>query len=320
MAIIFDTQASSATVSITTNTHGMHYLYFNISGKDSQMFESPPPMIVIVKQNGNHSTHTHYQYFDKHEQKLGILKPGCCSKKNSVFSCPQNDLSLSFISSCSWETTRKTFGIIFSQNGDILLPMGVAGVQMHSQHPLLTLPIMPSACGECNSDCLFYNFTEEDVVDFIKAHALAKSFLQYSQQLIPNYVSLTTEHTDSYWNHPSFFSYDIIVDIAYREDLALIEHCENFDVLHEGLYAVLRYNDKLEFFYNGVRYHYVPDNEDRPLCFAISLCDGNHSPVYIAIPNENQEALEQVDAFKVCLWLHSFSSHCYYQFLLIDLQ
>ena len=297
-SLIFDPQDSSAILSITAKTHGIHYLYFNITGEDSQSFESPHSMMVVVQQNDTLSTHTHFQYFDQHNQRFGILKPGCCEKHESHLFCLQNDIAPTFLSSCSWGNLEETSGVVFTQNNDLLLPMAVAGAQVHSQHPLLTLPILPTKCGTCGSKCGFYNITEEDVIDFIKSHALARSFLNSLKELLPSFIRLNISAIDS-WQDATFFSYDIVLEVAFGDDIVLIDECESLNVLDDGLYAVLRYNDSLSFSYNGIEYNYLPRYDDSPICFAVSLCDGKGSPVYITIPEGHQEDIEQIDDFRV---------------------
>ena len=303
-SITFNNEVMLATVSVTANMHGIHLIHFSVSWKGSQQFENPQSMMVIVQQNHSQFIDMEEQHSTKINHTSSILTPGCCKKHDSNFTCTQSDSSPTFISTCSWEKSSETFGIVFYGDQDTLLPISVVGLKTNSENPLITLPSSLISCSTCNSDCDFYNLTEEEVIiDLIKSHALAKSFLSYMQELIPNYVDFminTSELHDT-----NFFPYDVIVDIVAREDISLVNGCESLDLYHKGLYVVLRYNDSLHFSYNGNEYSYLPRTGDNPICFAVRLCNISFSPVYITIPQGLQEDLEQVNVLKVCLYFLS---------------
>ena len=298
-AILFTQETTTASISIAANVPGIHFLQFNTSGIESPQFERPKPMMVIVR-NGTYSNHTLLQYLGKSEQLLGNYSQGCCEKEMSAFSCSNENSSPAFVSSCSWEdgSTEETFGVVAVKKENLLLPLGVVGAHFNDYDPLLTLPIGVPSCTACSSQCSSYEFTVENVIDLIKSHTLGRSFLSYSKDLLPSWITLQLNAIDP-WDDDSFSSFDTIVDIVHGKEVILIDGCEDLNIPINGLYAVLRYNDSLKYSVDGIDYFYLSQYGDDPVCFAIDICSRDTSPFYISVPEGHHKDLEQLAILQV---------------------
>ena len=297
-AVSFDTKSTTASLTIRGLAAGVHFINFNITGEDAQMFDNPKPMIVIVQSNTT-SNYNHFRYFDDLNQTHGILKEGCCEKQNGYFSCSDLDIDLSLLSSCSWvQNIDETFGVVFASNQHSSVPVGFAGVRVQGHYPFVTLPSSQYSCTSCNTDCPAYDLNEEDIIGFIKLHALARTWIEHTSSYLPDWIKFIVNKIDSFDINTPFYSYDVITDVVQGKDVILIDSCENLDISSEEFYSVLRYNDTLAVSVDGIEYNYQPRYMDIPVCFAVSLCD-KESPIHVSIPSGHQEDLEQIDVIKV---------------------
>ena len=289
---------------ITAHTRGIHFLSFNLSGYDADLFEKPQSMIVVVQSADDESSnHTHFSYFDDTNQPLGILTQGCCKGEMSTqshLSCLNHGTSPSLSSTCSWINGDETFGVVFANGDDHAVPISIAGGRLQEYYPFVDLPVSQYSCSSCGSTKCFYgDVTEEDIADFIKSRALARSFLTYTSDLLPNWVSFAITGVDS-WYDDNYYSYDIIADVVHGKDITLISDCANLNVENDELYAVLRYNKSLLVSVNDIDYSYLPQLDSSPVCFAVSLCN-RFSPIHVSIPMSQQEELRQINSIKVLL-------------------
>ena len=65
--VLFYPEYPVALLTVTASETGIYYLSFTISGEDSDTFEVPNPMLVLVR---SYTEHTQYQYFDEMDQPM----------------------------------------------------------------------------------------------------------------------------------------------------------------------------------------------------------------------------------------------------------
>ncbi len=302
--VSFNAESTTASVTVQGLETGIHFIQYELFGEDAEAFDTPKPMMVVVRSNTTVSNP--YRYFDDHNQSFGILKQGCCNKQNDYFSCPSPNIDLSLLSSCSW-VDEETFGVVFAGNGQSSIPVGVSGAHIHDHYPFVTLPSSQYPCSSCNNtQCGSYDLTEQDIIDFINTHTLARSFLFYTSSYLPSWINFKVNEINS---DTPFYSYDVITDIIQGKDVIMIDGCENLDISSDEFYTVLRYNDSLVVSVDDIEYSYLPQYMDMPICFAVSLCD-YESPIHVSVPSSHQ--LEQIDVIKVCFYSNNF-----YNFIII---
>ena len=68
-----------------------------------------------------------------------------------------------------------------------------------------------------------------------------------------------------------------------QDDLSGIPGCAEIVADEPGLYSVLRYSRPLASFISGIPLFYIPTLSDAPLCFAVNLCNGKLSPVFVQL-------------------------------------
>ncbi len=297
--LVFDPLSPKVSFTITALSRGVHFIDFSLSGNDAGMFAKPKSMmIIVIPTNNTESNHTYYSFFDDHNQMFGVLPQGCCEKDPSAYLiCPNPASTPNLLSSCSWYTGDESFGIVFANNIEYSVPISVAGVHLQHHFPLVDLPIAQYSCSSCSTQCLHQDITEEDIVDFIKSRALARTFLTYTSNLLPNWMSLGITGEDSRYDN-DFDSYNVIADVVQGMDVTLIDGCGNLNLLADEIYTVIRYNKTFKVSVNDIEYTYEPQYMDSAVCFAVSLCN-SQSPMYISIPNGHQKNLEEIQSIKV---------------------
>ena len=102
--------------------------------------------------------------------------------------------------------------------------------------------------------------------------------------------------------HTSFTSLDVTTSLIFGEDIELVDSCEDLQVHHDALYAILRYNDSIITSIDNIEYEYTP--HDGPLCFGIDLCAGESSPVHVTIHLGSQTIIRNFIQFQVDKFLY----------------
>ena len=304
--VLFYPEYPVVLLTVTASETGIYYLSFTTSGEDSDMFEVPNPMLVLVR---SYTEHTQYQYFDEMDQPIGILSPGCCSPGGQIYQCPYSTNTVHFQSTCSWEASENmehtSTGLIFASSAGLQLPLSIAGATLNiTQDDIVsfTLPHSPvlncTDCSDHNSSCHYYDFTQEDVVDLVQSHSLGKTYLKYSKHLLPDWLTFMISPS----MQTSFSSLDVTTTLTFGEDIELVDSCEDLQVHHDALYAILRYNDSIIISIDNIEYEYTP--HDVPLCFGIEVCAGESSPVHVTIPLESQTIIRNFTQFQVDKFLY----------------
>lgn len=315
--LTFNSDTTRALYSITGKSSGIHFIQFSLSGDSIDQYEVPQPMMVIVLPiNTSTTPHQPHDYYDNtHHGVINVTSTGCCPMESIHLTCPADPtVDLSLLSSCEWTNTSDTGGIIVSEcnsSSSSCVLLSVIGGHIQSHYPILTPPssISGYTCTGCNgSSCTPYTLTEHDVVDFIKSHSLARSFLKYTSINIPDWISISVKDIDSLYDNV-FDSFDVIADVVHGSDVVLIDDCTNLDLVHSDVYAIVRTNALLTVTVDDDHIQYQPSSV--PVCFAVSLCE--HLPmVHVTIPQENQhELIEQITRIKVSP-VYSTCSTCIY--------
>ena len=300
------TTITTGSVTVTADAPGVYYLKFDVSGDVADSFETPYPMIVIVHDPYKETNHTMYQYFEHMSQSVGILVPGCCKQTIQDYYTPEQ-VYIEFNSSCAWigqDSTQLATGVIFLSSSGSTVPLSITGSSLSVIEigiPDHSLPLNPpqecSICSSTNLHCQ-YSVTVEDVMDFISCHALGKSFLNYTQSMLPAWLSLHISAPDSDVAY-SFDPFDIHAEVLLGEQVVLVSGCENLQVYQDSLYAVYRFDDSLTVNIDGISHTYAPHDGDDPVCFAIDIGRGSSSQFQIGIPESYREEFTNLSPFQV---------------------
>ena len=140
-------------------------------------------------------------YFEQFNLTRGLLQPSCCSA-DVTLSCPGDSTqTISLLSSCEWNTTdkgvtRTDAGVVFVQSSSLALPTSLSSfryrdVPYRNDIRLEIGECVP--CNECsstNSQCSCYDHTPDDTVEFLQARALAFTYINQIQTLLPSWLEL----------------------------------------------------------------------------------------------------------------------------------
>ena len=290
---------------IQTSQEGIHTVSFNLTGVNAAQFETPDPIVIVaVDPNSNHTPNT---YFTQLEAQVGQLKPGCCNPGGQVYQCLGSSATISFMSVCYWTITGTgnhiSNGVVFMEGPGLLLPLSIAGSEIYllvEGEIGVTLPSENVQCEECaggDDNCYHYQFTADDLLDFLIERALGKTYLNQSSVLIPDWLQLSF-HSLTSLSDVTFTDYDFAVSLLSGSQVASLPGCQLVEVNSDRLYAVLRYRDNITAFSNDSVISYGPEEYDLPICIAIDMCQGSASPVHFSIPTSSQQSIREFPAFQ----------------------
>jgi len=289
-------------VSMLIKKSGKYILEYKI--KDRTLNYQPVPPAVILVTNG---TVNKSDYFDRHGVKPGILQSGCYkSERLSQVKCPSGVSQLFLKSTCIWTNKTKSIysaGIIFSSDNKFDMPISIAGAKFKLEKSKLTslskakFEIGTINCNDgstgnvlkseshCNSEPLSIN----DIQSILCYESLASTYFSQSSKLIPKWLKLNalpsnrTHHMHSY-----------MVDLVYAKDLKSIGECSKIVAVTDGLYSVMLYSGSLQMKLNKKSTEFQSTISSL-FCFAVNLCEGASSPLYIGIPAEAQNVLQSLE-------------------------
>ena len=306
--------ATSADFTISSNTPGLYSIRYLLTGSDAVNFTTPTESPVFV--TGASGQHEANRYFDAVDSSLGVLEKPVCTSPLSYTQCLESDLNqLSFTSGCQWsskEGYQVSPGVVFVASQDLSLPLSISGIGINNSFDFI-LSQSPGSCTSCAENeplvparrcrnrpdiarCSYYRFTITDIPDFLNTHALALTYLQEIKSLFPSwiqsvYVDLTTANPFV----DSFAAYEYNTELVSVGDVSTILGCENIETIDQGLYSVLRYARTISATIDGQTLHYSdssnPPVVGEPMCFAINLCQGVSSPVYIELSPQTHTIL-----------------------------
>ena len=238
-------------------------------------------------------------YFEQFNLTRGLLQPGCCSADDHVIlSCPGDSTQkISLLSSCGWSINQKGAirtenGAVFVQSSRLTLPTSLSGLRYRGSRLLNDIIVNPKKCNPCNecnngSDrCSCYNHTTQDTLEFLKARALAFTYISQIQSLLPDWVQLHIDLQTSL-ELSGTTKNDLFAPLTRpSEPVSSLEGCEKLTNLKVSRYSVLRYDKTLSAVINGERYYYTETGTtagDDVLCVAVDMCHESESPVHMQI-------------------------------------
>ena len=299
--IIITYPEKNAEFTIMGMQSGHYTLRYNLSGSNADSFSHPADSSIFVSSGESGSSR---QYFQALESTIGILSESCCVPDTAVYSgCPMSTERVKLHSTCAWETngqSRTTSGIVFSRYSDLSLPLSIIGIKVTlSRDSLVTeLPQSPTsrACTPCDANrdkivhhtipflpelrnCYYYNLTTDDVEDFLKTRSLGATYLSRIRPLLPAWLTLT-QFSDRGTN---FNIDDYVSSLVAPGDISGVTGCNEIIANEPGLYSVFRYGRPVFAFVSRQPLLYNPSHSAAPLCFAVNLCQGVTSPVFVQL-------------------------------------
>ena len=301
-SVTFSQQLTNQNISITASSPGLYKINYEVSD-NSLNYQPIPPVTVLVSNDASGRS----DYFDGLKER-GLLEPGCCKASEMQlgleFRCPNSENELLLRSTCGWETKVKdlphTVGVIFSQYDGFDMPIAIAGAKFESLGTDINLQSLnifefQSGCIACSTgsvgepSCTAQRISINDIQNFLKYESLAHTYLSQSMSLVPDWFELKAV--------PSNRSYDLnsyMVNLVYPNELMQFQECNEIVTLNNDLYSVMLYAGSLEVSLNGEQIELRPD--DHPcICFAVDLCKGDSSPLYLTIPATVHSTIETFD-------------------------
>ena len=299
--VTIDKNDPNAQFEILSTEAGQFILTYAITGPSATDFDtSQSHMVLVVEQS---SAHTQNMYFNEVGTDVGVLQPGCCTADTLTYQCSSSSAA-SFPSTCTWSSqdvmNYLSSGIVFVSGSTVQLPISIAGARISLspdgvQNSLLAGPL---ACTECPSrdvaSCYHYDFTPNDIFDFLQSRALAQTYLSHIQTFLPSWLSLMA-NSNSPTNTTSFSLLDYMTSLAVGQDVNHLKGCEGLNVANDGLYTVLRYYGSLTGQVQSVMREHMLTEEADPICFAVNLCHGHGAPVHISIPTVTSDTISSLD-------------------------
>ena len=308
--ILFSSLATTANFTVTGKTVGYYSIQYELSGQDASRFLPPEDAAVFVQ---NLSTELGLnRYFQELRLRLGELVDSCC-EPNTFFHCQGSSAPnrIVFKSACDWNNRGSSYasaGVVFAENRakDFKLPISVAGIEVDSTSSKIMLPqVALGSCTPCsavqpncnlrnqNNTCYCYDFSVSDTIDFLQTLSLALNYIRNLNDLFPAWFQdLQVRVSSSNLRNPRFVNYEYTTNLVPAEGIQKLHSCEMIEAESDSqnIYSVLRYGramiariDRQTLFYSDRRRE--PDLEN-PMCFAINLCKGRESPVFIQLsPN-----------------------------------
>ena len=295
-SIIFSQTNTHHNVTMKAIKPGKFTLKYRISDKTLNYLPIPPATILVT--NG---TVSKSDYFDKYGLKPGLLKPGCCSSETLLnIRCPHN-MNFFLKSSCGWikkESFYLSPGIIFSSANDFDMPIAIAGAKIRKQKSNIYLQNLnkdefENNCTTCSNEsgmqpqCNIRPISLNDIQSFICYESLASTFFHHSSKLTPRWLKLNAMSSNRTHDTHSY-----MVNLVSSDHLKDISECNKLTPITNGFYSVMLYSGLLKVKVNN---ELMQSESSSAFCFAINLCEGESSPLYIAIPEDAQTILQSLE-------------------------
>ena len=304
---------TKAQFNIEGKQSGRYTLNYILSGRSADSFATPQSSAIFVTRPRSGSS---FRYFQAVDTNTGILRESCCAPDTPVFSgCPMSIDVVKILSTCLWQPSGQSYttsGVVFSQNSNLSLPLSVAGIKVTlAQNSLVTeLPQSPrsSTCTPCDANqnkiadptkpflpeyetCYYYNSTTADLEDFLTSRSLGTTYLNRVGAILPSWIIIILQSSG---NNLNFNIDDYSGSLVVPADLTRIPGCAEIVADEPGLYSVLRYGRSLVSFISGLPLFYRPSLLDAPLCFAVNLCKGTSTPVFVQLPPSVQTNIKSL--------------------------
>ena len=288
-------------VTIKARKPGKYTLKYKVKDQTLKYQPIPPATILVINGTVGKSN-----YFDKHGLKPGVLKPGCCSSETMFqIQCPSTSVNpLLLKSTCGW-TEKGIFyspGVIFSSNSRFDMPIAMAGAKVRLRKFGIDLFSLSkdefeSDCMKCGNEssmesdtqCSVMPISLNDVQSFLCHESLASSYFHQSSKLIPKWFRLNALSSNRTHDMHSY-----IVDLVTSDSLKTIGECSKLTTVADGLYSVMLYSGSLTVKVDK-EFMQSQSNKSSVFCFAVNLCEGTSSPLYIAVSDEAQTLLQSLE-------------------------
>ena len=270
-----------------------------ISERSSKLEFQPQERRVFVRENTNSSQQN--SYFDTLQLSRGTLKKGCCSEPTATYPCPNSAQTIVMKSACRWSVVTgrgvlRAPGIVHAEVNNFSLPVSIAGYRLSRRH-MATRLYRPQVCTPCDSAmplcdhaapyndmCYCYALQEHDRVDFINSRALALTYINDIQDLLPSWLKMSVNLSFAQPTSP-FSEDDFFAEILQNIDVSTRKGCNKINAMTNGVYSVLRYDKTISAEIDNQLYIYVENSETGnrydPMCIAVNLCQVRNSPVFI---------------------------------------
>ena len=282
---------------------GLYTLMYKVN--DPTLRYQPIPSAIILVTNG---TAGKSDYFDTYGVKPGVLKSGGCSSDMMFhFKCPSTQASsLILQSTCGWNKRDNFYyspGVIFSSDNKFDMPVAIAGAKVRLREDNQVAKLLSLKNEEFESDCTECNYkssdvptrskvkslTLNDVQSFLCNESLASTYFHYSSKLIPRWLKLSTLSSNRTHNIHSY-----IVDLISSDKLKNRGECAKLTTITDGVYSVMLYSGSLRAKIDK-EFVQFQSTSFPVFCFAVNLCKGSSSPLYIGIPDEVQTELQSLE-------------------------
>ena len=303
-SIMFSQEHTHHNVTVKGKKPGRYTLNYRV--KDQTLNYQPVPAATLLVING---TVNKSDYFDKYGVKPGVLQPGCCVNHIPLHSQCPNSLQIFLKSSCGWKANGTySPGIIFSSgiDGRFHMPVAIAGAKVKLRKSGIYRDLLNLNNGEFEGNCMdcsngsdgnVINHNKKcnnnplslnDVQSFLCHESLASTYFYHSSRLTPKWLKLNALSSNRTHDAHSY-----MVDLVYPEEIKIIKECSKLTTVNNGLYSVMLYGGSLEVKIDkeSVQFH----SDGSKFCYAVNLCEGASSPLYIAIPDEAQMVLKSTE-------------------------
>ena len=288
--------------------------------KQNDILLRPTQRTVFVSGNAGSQNSS---FFTKLNLQRGQLKPSCCTPNDTLsITCPNTTEEIVLKSACEWNKTKndvhRSIGVVFAEGNKLSLPTSIAGfryrIKKEKKYIINTFTSAKSCtpcdavepfCNQESPECYCYNFTILDTQDFLKSRALTFTYLKEIQRLLPSWLHIAVNLTFSQSSHISKFDYFAPITRSL-DAVSSVEGCQKLNRLTNSIYSVLRYDKTISATIDGIQYDYRENSDtgntgDDPMCFAVSLCQGEDSPVHMQIS-------QPVHSILVSEYLQQFTS------------
>ena len=292
--LLFSQMQTQHNVSITATQPGLYTLGYEIPD-DTLNYHPIPSVSILVTDETNTS------YCEERNITCGLMQSGCCSANEAQldldFKCPSNDNKLLLKSTCGWVSERNSIplhstGIIFSSIDGFDMPVAIAGARFFPQPSQIYLDNInrmqfSSGCTVCVADgnCETERLSVNTVQEFLTYDALAFTYLHQSMELIPRWLTLQVLQSERILDFRSY-----VVQLYYSNALSEVQGCK-LTSLTDGLYSVLVYTGNLEIMLETTQYV----SNESSVCFAVNLCEGSASPLYVDMSDVPQKVPDQFE-------------------------
>ena len=286
---------------------GVYTISYNVSGTDAQDFETPLSVRVVVV----NSSSAAIEYDNDSLLDIPVLSPGCCNPDPGFsYQCPNSLHTVTFTSTGQWSSdsngNQMTDEVVFALSQGLILPVSIAGIYLSSTiyDNCNTLPQTEYSYSDCQfisinstTDCSSYDFMSADFPTLLAKQILGTSYFNYTNQLLPSWLSLGTQ--PQRLNEGSAFTFqDYSTFIIMGEEVSNIAHCQDLKLDQNKLFSVFAFKEAIVAQVVDEIYHYTPMAKET-VCIAVDLCSGESSPLQLTLPPSSQHLIKSFSPIQV---------------------